>query len=765
MGLKTNIASIKSLDHPDIQKLHSVFSDVEEWLLCAGKNTIRQFFLQLIRGICNTTVLKRLVILFSTACKKDYVYSRSRCNPGLQSDKSIKAKTKDFSAKRVDQCILNTRLWFKNADDHCKLSFILFVAKLCVDTGLTYQAYNLCKSLLWHKSVFLQDQDATESLETTSLDSSMYSFHTDDHPHLYQMASVLSDIWCIDKSEIGQPRRSKQPESQCKKNFTDRGTLLFDDRATLVASSSSAVYGISSTCDFISNLPIHLSKIILGMLSRFDLSSCALVNSRWLQLVSQVRADAFSLQIIKEETILMQGVSSKGSNARYANFQTALVPLIEEDSGEFVQFDSETDSSPYRHASHKPIFESIFEGLQTRPILIEERNIYCGAYNLLVLDHKSNAKRIIGYAGEENMVIAFADKVIRTVDISIGRDKRPYMQGHPASVTSLLMGSSEQGFLFSGSYDTTIRKWNLSTGSCQAIYHGHRKSVTSFDIFDNILVSGAQDGLVKVWNINKGECFCTFKHSRTCSVTSVQILDDIVASSCERGLIRIWSLTSKRLVKTLDNHGGHSVNCLRINDHFLLSGGSDDYLLLWTLRGKHSICLKAYRHPKAILCVEFLYMCAITGCADGKIRVINILSGECLRLLRGNSQCDPIIQLCATERRLVVNTQSNCLVMHFEAVDWEYETKYEEIHSSRKPTGRLGRPISSRRSIYRANRLNLSSASDKRIFKRFCWIYNEISGLLFSSIYLQNSKCPIFKSIHQQVGNWPCFEKTAIPLY
>lgn len=47
-------------------------------------------------------------------------------------------------------------------------------------------------------------------------------------------------------------------------------------------------------------------------------------------------------------------------------------------------------------------------------------------------------------------------------------------------------------------------------------------------------------------------------------------------------------------------------------------------------------------------------MCAITGCADGKIRVINMLSGECLRVLRGNSQCDPIITLCATENRCFI---------------------------------------------------------------------------------------------------------------
>ena len=50
-------------------------------------------------------------------------------------------------------------------------------------------------------------------------------------------------------------------------------------------------------------------------------------------------------------------------------------------------------------------------------------------------------------------------------------------------------------------------------------------------------------------------------------------------------------------------------------------------------------CFFIYRE---VLCLGMMYLRLVTGCEDGKIRIWNMLSGDCLRVMRGNSRSDPI---------------------------------------------------------------------------------------------------------------------------
>jgi len=46
-----------------------------------------------------------------------------------------------------------------------------------------------------------------------------------------------------------------------------------------------------------------------------------------------------------------------------------------------------------------------------------------------------------------------------------------------------------------------------------------------------------------------------------------------------------------------------------------------------------------------------MYLRILTGCADGKIRIWSVLTGQCLRVMRGNSISDPVTSLTATSDR------------------------------------------------------------------------------------------------------------------
>jgi len=154
-------------------------------------------------------------------------------------------------------------------------------------------------------------------------------------------------------------------------------------------------------------------------------------------------------------------------------------------------------------------------------------------------------------------------------------------------------------------------------------------------------------------------------------VQTVHVSDTLVVSGCEGGKVKVWDIEQASLLKSLDGHHG-AITCVKFDDYHIITGSLDCYAMAWSAIGKHKKCLQAFRHPKEVLCLEFLCCRVVTGSADGKVRIWNLLNGDCLRIIRGNSKNDAITTIRASGDRMIVNTLSNLLIFNFEAVQWDY---------------------------------------------------------------------------------------------
>jgi WD40 repeat protein len=61
------------------------------------------------------------------------------------------------------------------------------------------------------------------------------------------------------------------------------------------------------------------------------------------------------------------------------------------------------------------------------------------------------------------------------------------------------------GRLATGSQDHTLRIWDVDTGECMKLLHGHTDTIRSLQVLrDGFLASGSKDKSIRLWHVNSG---------------------------------------------------------------------------------------------------------------------------------------------------------------------------------------------------------------------------------------------------------------------
>jgi guanine nucleotide-binding protein subunit beta-2-like 1 protein len=207
-------------------------------------------------------------------------------------------------------------------------------------------------------------------------------------------------------------------------------------------------------------------------------------------------------------------------------------------------------------------------------------------------------------------------------DSNIGYAKRA-LTGHSHFVSDVVI-SSDGMFALSGSWDQTLRLWDITTGESTRRFVGHTGDVLSvaFSADNRQIVSGSRDRTIKLWN-TLAQCKYTIQEDgHTEWVSSVRFSPNtanplIVSCGWDR-LVKVWNLTTCTL---RTNHYGHTgyLNTVTVSPDGSLcaSGGKDGQAMLWDLNdGKHLYTLDAGE------CIESLtfspnryWLCAAAGTA------------------------------------------------------------------------------------------------------------------------------------------------------
>jgi WD40 repeat protein len=182
-----------------------------------------------------------------------------------------------------------------------------------------------------------------------------------------------------------------------------------------------------------------------------------------------------------------------------------------------------------------------------------------------------------------------------------GQNKQPIytLSGHTGDIASVAFSPDGQT-LVSGSFDKTIKLWNLKTGKLSRTLTGHSDFVHAVAISPDgqTIVSGGggmevnTDKTIRLWNLKTGKLLRTLAgHSQ--GVSSLVIAPDgqtLVSASYDK-TIKLWNLKTGKLLYTLTGHSSwvRSVAISPDGQTIVSSGGSaenntDNTIKLWNLK-------------------------------------------------------------------------------------------------------------------------------------------------------------------------------------
>lgn len=177
------------------------------------------------------------------------------------------------------------------------------------------------------------------------------------------------------------------------------------------------------------------------------------------------------------------------------------------------------------------------------------------------------------------------DRTVRIWNLESGMEVA-CLKGHTRAVRALQFDEAK---LITGSMDHTIRVWNWRSGQCIRTLEGHTEGVVCLNYDSNVLASGSVDATIKVWNFRTGAAFTLRGHSDW--VNSVQLWDS------ESNTVSSVASSSANMFDAV-SYGGASPpagnGAPQIDPGKMLFSASDDGTMrLWDLTGR--TCVRLFK--------------------------------------------------------------------------------------------------------------------------------------------------------------------------
>jgi len=241
------------------------------------------------------------------------------------------------------------------------------------------------------------------------------------------------------------------------------------------------------------------------------------------------------------------------------------------------------------------------------------------------------------------------------------------LKGHTDFVRGVAI-TPDGRLIVSGSWDRTIKVWNVLTNQLLATLEGHTGSVWCVAITPDgkRIVSGSSDKKIKIWDGDNYQLLATLEGHLN-EVMGVAITSDgnrVVSCSCDK-TVKIWDSQNYKLLATLEGHTNHVLRvAISFDGNCVVSGSRDNTIRVWNGQS-HQLLAKLEGH---LGCV---YGIAVSSdgkriVTSGEDKTIKVWDGNSLKLiatLEGHTDAVRVVAISPEGKRIISGSWSKTVMV------------------------------------------------------------------------------------------------------
>jgi F-box/WD-40 domain protein MET30 len=270
---------------------------------------------------------------------------------------------------------------------------------------------------------------------------------------------------------------------------------------------------------------------------------------------------------------------------------------------------------------------------------------------------------------DQILVTGSYDATIKIWDIKTGKEIRT-LEGHTQGIRCLQFDDSQ---LITGSLDNCIKVWNWRTGQLIRTLDGHSRGVIGLHMAGKLLASGSADHTIIVHDFNSYKRTTLQGHKDWVNSVKLDLQSRTLFSASDDMTVKLWDLDTYQCIKTYEGHVGQVQQVLPLPHGFEID--EDDFVT--NANNDRSDTASATSDdantPVPQPCTSSTpdaffpddpdrpspptYM--LTGSLDGTIRLWHVPSGRCVHRYFGH--VEGVWSLAADSLRLVSGAEDKSI--------------------------------------------------------------------------------------------------------
>jgi F-box and WD-40 domain protein MET30 len=340
--------------------------------------------------------------------------------------------------------------------------------------------------------------------------------------------------------------------------------------------------------DFISALPSEVAFRILAFLDTTSLCKAAQVSRRWRQLADddvvwhrmceqhidrKCTKCGWGLPLLERKMLRASKRQIELRAASNLSVETEPQPSSQPEVSDVEShFGSQSDGQTSPVVTKRPpLASNDSEYLRkTRPWkdVYKDRfkvgtNWKYGRCSIKILKGHTNGVMSLQFC-DNILATGSYDATIKIWDLDTGKEVRT-LKGHTMGIRCLQFDDNK---LISGSLDKTLKVWNWRTGECISTYHGHEGGVIALHFDSDILVSGSVDNHARVWNFRDRNTFTLRGHTDWVNSVKIDSGSRTVFTASDDCTVKLWDLDTQKCIYTFEGHVGQVQQVLPLPEEF-----------------------------------------------------------------------------------------------------------------------------------------------------------------------------------------------------